>query len=211
MHEPFETLVVEVPTEKFGPVMEMVGNRRGELLEMTTRGEFTLASFVIPSRGLIGMRTKLLNQTQGTVVINHRFLEFRPMEGEIAARPNGVMISMVPGKAVGFALSTLQQRAEMFVSPGDAVYEGMIVGENARSNDLPVNPTRAKQLTNMRASGTDDNILLKPARLFSLESALEYVEDDEWVEITPGNIRLRKMLLKESDRKRAGRAAMATK
>ena len=204
-HEPFETLVVEVPTDKFGPVMEMVGNRRGEMLEMTTRGDFTLATFVVPSRGLIGMRTKLLNATQGTVVMNHRFLEFRPLEGDITARANGVMISMVPGKAVGFALSTLQQRAEMFVSPGDAVYEGMIVGENARSNDLPVNPTRAKQLTNMRASGTDDNILLKPARMFSLESALEYVEDDEWVEITPGNIRLRKMLLKESDRKRAGR------
>ena len=210
-HEPFETLVVEVPTEKFGPVMEMVGNRRGEMQEMTTRGEFTLATFIVPSRGLIGMRTKLLNATQGTVIINHRFLEFRPLEGEIAARPNGVMISMVPGKAVGFALASLQQRAEMFVSPGDDVYEGMIVGENARSNDLPVNPTRAKQLTNMRASGTDDNIILKPSRLFTLESALEYVEDDEWVEITPGNIRLRKMLLKESDRKRAGRAALATK
>ncbi|MDG1872792.1 MAG: translational GTPase TypA [Mariniblastus sp.] len=208
-HEPFETLVVEVPTDKFGPVMEMVGNRRGEMQEMSTRGDFTLATFIVPSRGLIGMRTKLLNATQGTVILNHRFFEFRPLEGEIAARPNGVMISMVPGKAVGFALSTLQQRAEMFVAPGDAVYEGMIVGENARSNDLPVNPTRAKQLTNMRASGTDENVQLKPARLFSLESALEYVEDDEWVEITPGCIRLRKMLLKESDRKRAGRAALS--
>ena len=210
-YEPFESLVVEVPTDKFGPVMEMIGNRRGELQEMTARGEFTLANFVIPSRGLIGMRTKMLNATQGTAVINHRFLEFRLLEGEIAARPNGVMISMVPGKAVGFALFGLQQRAEMFVSPGDDVYEGMIVGENARPNDLPVNPTRAKQLTNIRAAGSDENILLKPARLFSLESALEYVEDDEWVEITPGNIRLRKMLLKESDRKRANRATVANK
>jgi GTP-binding protein len=203
--------VVEVPTDKFGPVMEMVGNRRGELQEMAARGEFTLANFVIPSRGLIGMRTKMLNATQGTAVINHRFLEFRLLEGEIAARPNGVMISMVSGKAVGFALFGLQQRADMFVSPGDDVYEGMIVGENARANDLPVNPTRAKQLTNIRAAGSDENILLKPARLFSLESALEYVEDDEWVEITPGNIRLRKMLLKESDRKRANRATVANK
>lgn len=210
-HEPFESLVVEVPTDKFGPVMEMVGNRRGELQEMAARGEFTLANFVIPSRGLIGMRTKMLNATQGTAIINHRFLEFRLLEGEIAARPNGVMISMVPGKAVGFAIFGLQQRADMFVSPGDDVYEGMIVGENARSNDLPVNPTRAKQLTNIRAAGSDENILLKPARLFSLESALEYVEDDEWVEITPSNIRLRKMLLKESDRKRANRAALANK
>ena len=208
-HEPFETLVIEVPTEKFGPVMEMVGNRRGEMLQMNTRGEFTLAEFVIPSRGLIGMRTKLLNATQGTVIMNHRFLEFRPLEGEIGARANGVMISMVPGKAVGFALSSLQLRGDMFVSPGDAVYEGMIVAEHVRSNDLPVNPTKAKQLTNMRASGTDDNIQLKPARQFTLESALEYVEDDEWVEITPSCIRLRKMLLKESDRKRAGRAALA--
>lgn len=157
------------------------------------------------------MRTKMLNATQGTAIINHRFLEFRVLEGEIAARPNGVMISMVPGKAVGFAIFGLQQRADMFVSPGDDVYEGMIVGENARSNDLPVNPTRAKQLTNIRAAGSDENILLKPARLFSLESALEYVEDDEWVEITPSNIRLRKMLLKESDRKRANRAALANK
>ena len=210
-HEPFETLVIEVPTEKFGPVMEMVGNRRGEMLEMTTRGEFTLANFVIPSRGLIGMRTKLLNATQGTVIMNHRFLEFRALEGEIGARSNGVMISMVPGKAVAFGLHGLQQRGEMFVAPGDAVYEGMIVAEHVRSNDLPVNPTRAKQLTNMRASGSDENIQLKPPRLFSLESALEYVEDDEWVEITPSNIRLRKMLLKESDRKRAGRAAVASK
>ena len=164
-YEPFESLVVEVPTDKFGPVMEMVGNRRGELQEMAARGEFTLANFVIPSRGLIGMRTKMLNATQGTAIINHRFLEFRLLEGEIAARSNGVMISMVPGKAVGFAIFGLQQRADMFVSPGDDVYEGMIVGENARSNDLPVNPTRAKQLTNIRAAGSDENILLKPARV----------------------------------------------
>jgi GTP-binding protein len=204
--EPFETLVVEVPTDKFGPVMEMVGNRRGELQEMTSRGDFTLAKFVIPSRGLIGFRTKLLNATQGTAIINHRFLEFRPIEGEIPRRQNGVMVSMVPGKAVGFALNTLQVRAEMFVAPGDQVYEGMIVGENVRDNDLPVNPTREKALTNMRASGSDENILLKPPRQFSLEASLEYVEDDELVEITPTKIRLRKILLSENDRKRAVRA-----
>jgi GTP-binding protein len=205
--EPFETLVVEVPSEKFGPVMEMVGNRRGELLEMTTRGDYTLARFVIPSRGLIGFRTKLLNATQGTAIINHRFLEFRPIEGEIPRRQNGVMVSMVPGKAVGFALHSLQARAEMFVSPGDQVYEGMIVGENARDNDLAVNPTKEKALTNMRASGSDENIMLKPPRQFSLEASLEYVEDDELVEITPSKIRLRKILLSENDRKRAIRAA----
>lgn len=205
--EPFETLVIEVPTEKFGPVMEMVGNRRGELLEMTSRGDYTLARFVIPSRGLIGFRTKMLNATQGTAIINHRFLEFRPVEGEIPRRQNGVMVSMVPGKAVGFALNSLQARAEMFVAPGDQVYEGMIVGENARDNDLAVNPTREKALTNIRASGSDENILLKPPRQFSLEASLEYVEDDELVEITPSKIRLRKILLSENDRKRAVRAA----
>ena len=204
-HEPFETLVVEVPTEKFGSVMELVGNRRGEMQEMSARGEFTLASFVIPSRGLIGMRTKLLNATQGTAIINHRFLEFRPLEGDIPMRPNGVYVSMATGKANGFALFSLQERAEMFVGPGAQVYEGMIVGENARNNDLPVNPTKTKQLTNFRAAGSDENILLKPPREFSLEAALEYVEEDEWVEITPENIRLRKILLKQSDRKRAER------
>ena len=207
--EPFETLVVEVPTDKFGPVMEMVGNRRGELLEMSTRGDFTQANFVIPSRGLIGARTRLLNATQGTAIINHRFLEFRPMEGEIPSRSNGAAISMAAGKAVGFALFNLQQRFEMFVSPGDLVYEGMVVGENSRANDLAVNPTKEKQLTNIRASGSDDNILLKPPRSFSLEAALEYVEEDELVEITPSTIRLRKWLLKESDRKRKSRLTTA--
>ncbi len=207
-HEPFETLVVEVPTDKFGSVMELVGNRRGDLEEMTPRGEFTLARFIIPSRGLIGIRTKLLNATQGTAIINHRFLDFRPVEGEIPTRSNGAAISMAAGKAVGFALFNLQERFEMFVSPGDQVYEGMIVGENARANDLPVNPCKEKQLTNIRASGSDDNIMLRPSRDFSLEAALEYVEEDELVEITPTKLRLRKWLLKESDRKRKARAAM---
>lgn len=206
--EPFETLVVEVPTDKFGPVMELVGNRRGELSEMSARGEFTLARFLIPSRGLIGLRTRLLNATQGTAVINHRFDEFRPVEGDIPRRPNGVMVSMANGKAVGFGLFGLQQRAEMFVSPGDQIYEGMIVGENSRNNDLPVNPCKEKQLTNIRASGSDENILLKPAKKFSLEAALEYIEDDELVEITPSEIRLRKGLLKANDRKRMARAAI---
>ena len=206
--EPFETLMVEVPTDKFGPVMELVGNRRGELLEMSARGDYTLARFTIPARGLIGLRTRLLNATQGTAVINHRFEEFRPIEGDIPRRPNGVMVSMASGKAVGFGLFGLQQRAEMFVGPGQQIYEGMIVGENARSNDLPVNPCKEKQLTNIRAAGSDENILLKPPRQFSLEAALEYIEDDELVEITPENIRLRKGLLRESDRKRMARAAV---
>ena len=211
LSEPFETLVVEVPTVKFGPVMEMVGNRRGEMLEMSAREEFTIAKFIIPSRGLIGLRTKMLNATQGTAVINHRFAEFRAVEGDIPRRPNGVMVSMATGKAVGFGLFGLQQRAEMFVAPGDEVYEGMIVGENARNNDLPVNPCREKKLTNMRASGSDENILLKPPVLFSLEEALEYIEDDELVEITPTKIRLRKGLLREADRRRMARVAIGSK
>jgi GTP-binding protein len=208
--EPFEVLVVEVPSDRLGPVMEMVGARRGELKEMKYRGDFTLASFLIPSRGLIGMRTRLLNATQGTAVINHRFSEYHPVDADPPRRTNGVLISMVSGRVNAYALDTLQERSELFVAPGDEVYEGMIVGENARDNDLPVNPTREKKLTNMRASGTDDNILLKPPRVMTLEAALEYIEDDEFVEITPTKIRLRKALLKESDRRRLQRVAIGS-
>ncbi len=206
--EPFELLVVEVPSEKFGPVMEMVGQRRGELLEMKTRGDFTLANFSIPSRGLIGLRTRLLNATQGTAIINHRFVEYRALEADPPHRSNGVFISNVSGRVNAYALDTLQERADMFVAPGDEVYEGMIVGENVRDNDLPVNPTREKKLSNVRASGSDENILLKPPRVMSLESALEYIEDDELVEITPSKIRLRKGMLKEADRRRFARVAV---
>ncbi|MCA9228303.1 MAG: translational GTPase TypA, partial [Planctomycetales bacterium] len=205
VHEPFETLTVEVPTDNLGPVMEIVGNRRGTLDEMQTRGDFTIVRFTIPARGLIGIRTRMLNATQGTAVIHHRFQGYKPREGDMPRRANGVMISNVTGRAVGFALDGLQERAEMFVAPGDDVYEGMIVGENARENDLTVNPTREKKLTNIRAAGSDDNILLKPPRRLSLEAALEYVEDDELVEITPTQIRLRKKLLRESDRRREDR------
>ena len=200
--EPFETLNVEVPTEKFGAVMEAIGDRRGNLLEMNARGEYSRAVFSIPARGLIGLRTRLLNATQGTVVMHHRFESYRSLEGELPKRTNGVMVSTSTGKAVGFALHGLQQRAEMFVAPGDEVYEGMIVGENSRDNDLPVNPMKEKKLTNMRASGSDENILLKPPKRLSLEMALEYIEEDELVEVTPSQIRLRKMLLKEVDRRR---------
>jgi GTP-binding protein len=203
--EPFESLTIEVPSDKLGPVMEMVGSRRGELQHMDVHGEYTFIDFIIPARGLIGLRTKMLNATQGTAVIHHRFAGYRPVEGDIAGRANGVMISMVSGKAVAFGLNTLQERADMFVAPGDEVYEGMIVGENVRDNDLAVNPAKEKKLTNMRASGSDENILLKPPRRMSLEEALEYIEEDEFVEVTPSAIRLRKILLKESDRRREGR------
>ncbi len=203
--EPFETLVVEVPSDKLGPVMEMVGARRGELEEMHVRGDYTHARFLIPARGLIGMRTKMLNATQGTAVIHHRYAGYKPMIGEIPSRQNGVYISMVTGRANAFSLNTLQERADMFVTHNDEVYEGQIVGENSRENDLAVNPTKEKKLTNMRASGSDENILLKPPRKMDLEAALEYIEDDELVEVTPTSIRLRKMLLSENDRKRQSR------
>ncbi|QEF98999.1 GTP-binding protein TypA/BipA [Stieleria maiorica] len=204
-HEPFESLRVEVPTEAMGPVMELVGLRRGTLDEMKQRGEYSLLRFTIPSRGLIGLRTRLLNATRGTAVIHHRFDSYRPVEPDVPRRANGVLISMVSGKTMPFALFALQDRSDLFVGPGVDVYEGMIVGENARDNDMNVNPCREKKLTNMRASGSDENVILKPPRDMSLEAALEYIEDDELVEVTPENIRLRKILLKESDRRRNNR------
>ncbi|MEI6239070.1 MAG: translational GTPase TypA [Planctomycetia bacterium] len=206
VYEPFETLVVEVPHDKLGPVMELTGSRRGQLVHMGNRGEFAHAVFSIPARGLIGLRTRVLNATQGTAIMHHRFEKWAPMEGDVAGRPNGVLISMVPGKAVAFGLDGLQERADLFIAPGDEVYEGMVCGENARSEDMIVNPTKEKKLTNMRASGSDRNILLKPPRRMSLEEALEYIEEDELVEVTPDVIRLRKILLSEHDRKRQSRA-----
>ncbi len=206
VEEPFETLVVEVPDHQTGPVMEMVGTRRGQLTNMTCRGEYTHMTFSVPARGLIGLRTRLLNATQGTAVIHHRFEGYKPKEQSIPDRSTGTLVSTVSGKVVAFALDTLQQRSELHVAPGDIVYEGMIVGENSRSGDMDVNPTREKKLTNIRAAGTDRNILLKPPRRLSLEEALEFIEADELVEITPKQVRLRKILLKETDRRRAGRA-----
>jgi len=204
-HEPFESLVIEVPSDKLGSVMELVGQRRGELEEMHVRGEYTHVRFNIPARGLIGLRTRLLNSTQGTAVIHHRYAGYKPMIGEVPRRPNGVFVSMVTGRANAYSLNTLQERCDLFVTHNDEVYEGMVVGENSRDNDLAVNPTKEKKLTNMRASGSDENILLKPPRKMELEAALEYIEDDELVEVTPTSIRLRKMLLTENDRRRQQR------
>ncbi len=205
LHEPFETLIVEVPTEKVGPVMELAGYRRGTIEEMIPRGSYSLLRFSIPARGLIGLRTKLLNATQGTAIINHRFSGYRLQEGDVPHRANGVLVSMVTGKAVGFALFGLQDRAELFVGPGEEIYEGMIVGENVRDADMVVNPCREKKLTNVRAAGSDENIILKPPRGLFLEAALEYIEDDELVEITPKSIRIRKAKLRESERRRPSR------
>jgi GTP-binding protein len=207
LEEPFESLVVEVPESNTGPVMEMVGQRRAQLVEMTSHNGYAYMLFAIPARGLIGLRTRLLNATQGTAVIHHRFDSYRPMVEEIAGRPTGVLVSIANGKAVAYSLDTLQQRSELHVGPGDVVYEGMIVGENSRSGDMAVNPTKEKKLSNMRAAGHDRNILLRPARRMSLEEALEFIEEDELVEVTPSTIRLRKIMLSEIDRRRAARQA----
>lgn len=208
--EPFEMLLVEVPSDRMGPVMEMAGARRGELVKIETRGTQTQIEFIIPSRGLIGLRTRLLNATGGEVIMHHVFHEYRPVKGDVPRRSNGVMIANQAGKAVAFALDGLQERGEMFVSPGDELYEGMIVAEHCRDNDLTVNPCKEKKLTNMRASGSDKAIILKPAREMSLEIALEYIEEDELVEVTPKTIRLRKKALTEEARKRATRSKAAS-
>jgi GTP-binding protein len=207
LHEPFESLVVETPADRTGPVMEMVGQRRGQLVEMASHNDYVFMVFSIPARGLIGIRTRLLNATQGTAVIHHRFEAYRPMAEAIPSRATGVLVSIAAGHAVAFGLDSLQQRSELHVAPGDVVYEGMIVGENSRPDDMNVNPTKEKKLSNMRAVGHDRNILLKPARRLSLEEALEFIEEDELVEVTPASIRLRKILLKEPDRRRANRQA----
>ena len=207
LHEPFELLIVDVPADDVGPVMELVGNRRGQIKEMSAgEGGMTHLEFTIPARGLIGMRTRLLNATRGQAIIHHQFESYQPCEGEVPHRINGVLVSQVNGRAVSYAMWKLQERAELLVAPGDDVYEGMIVGENSRDNDMVVNPVREKKLTNMRASGSDDNMILKPPRQLSLEAALEYIEDDEYVEVTPETIRLRKIHLTENERKRQGRA-----
>jgi GTP-binding protein len=207
IEEPFESLVVEVPEGQTGPVMEMIGQRRGALREMTSHNEYAFLVFSIPARGLIGLRTRLLNATQGTAVMHHRFEAYRPLEGEIPTRASGVLVSIAAGRAVAYSLDTLQQRSELHVGPGDVVYEGMIVGENSRSGDMSVNPTKEKKLSNMRAVGHDRNVILKPARRLTLEEALEFIEEDELVEVTPGQIRLRKIVLQEIDRRRLARRA----
>ncbi len=204
--EPIEYLVVDVPEKQLGGVMELVGNRKGELVRMDNRNGQIHLEFTIPARGLIGLRTRILTATQGQAIMHHNFHEYAPIRGDVPGRANGVMISNVAATVNAYALNNLQDRAVMFVEPGDQVYEGQIVAENARDNDLVVNPTTAKKLTNMRTTGSDENIILKPARKMTLEQALEYIEDDELVEVTPSHIRLRKELLTETARKKAGRA-----
>jgi len=176
---------------------------------MDTKGNFTHMEFSIPARGLIGLRTRLLNGTQGEAIMHHTFKDYELLRGGLPGRQNGVLISMENGTANAYALDKLNDRGMMFVKPGDEVYEGMIVGENNKDTDMVVNVCREKKLSNMRTTGSDENIILKPPRDMSLEIALEYIEDDELVEITPKTIRLRKRHLKENERKRYERAAEA--
>jgi GTP-binding protein len=205
--EPIEYLVIDAPPSSIGAVMEAVGNRRGECLKMDTRGEMTHVEFTIPARGLIGLRTRLLNATSGQAIMHHNFYDYQPVRGGIAGRVNGVMVSTETGRTTAYALENLQERGHLFVGAAEAVYEGQIVGEHCRDNDLPVNACREKKLTNVRSATSEKSIILKPPRQMTLELALEYIEEDELVEVTPGAIRLRKMLLKEADRKKFARQA----
>jgi GTP-binding protein len=205
--EPIEYLVVEVPGANVGAVMELVGNRRAECLKLDSRGDLTHAEFTIPARGLIGLRTRLLNSTSGQAILHHNFFDYQPLRGPIPGRANGVMVSTDTGRATPYALDNLQERGTMFIAGGEQVYEGQIAGEHCRENDLPVNVCREKKLTNVRSATAEKSIILKPPRQLTLEQALEYIEEDELVEVTPKAIRLRKMLLKEADRRRWARQA----
>jgi len=207
--EPWERVTIEVDEEHQGAVMERLGARKGELADMAADGQGRVRlEYRIPSRGLIGFQTEFLSATSGSGLFHHVFDRYAPVKpGDIGRRVNGVLISNCAGKALAFALFNLQERGRLFIGHGDEVYEGMIVGIHSRSNDLVVNPTRAKQLTNIRAAGSDENLLLTPPVRFSLEQALEFIDEDELVEVTPKAIRLRKKLLTEQARKRALRAA----
>lgn len=205
--EPIEYLVIDVPSNAVGPVMELVGNRRAECLKMDSRGESTHLEFTIPARGLIGLRTRLLNATSGTAIMHHNFYDYQPNRGAIPARVNGVLISTETGRSTAYALENLQERGVLFVGASETVYEGQVVGEHCRDNDLPVNVCREKKLTNVRSATAEKSIILKPPRQLTLEQALEYIEEDELVEVTPRAIRLRKVFLKEADRRRVARHA----
>jgi GTP-binding protein len=207
--EPIEYLVIDVPEKNLGGVMELVGNRRGELVRMDNRAGQVHLEFTIPARGLIGLRTRMLTATQGQAIMHHNFHEYASFRGEVPTRVNGVMIANQNGSVNAYALNILQERGVMFVEPGEDCYEGQIVAEHCRPDDVVVNPNKAKKLSNMRTTSSDEHIILKPARKMTLEQALEYIEEDELVEATPKNIRLRKEALTENARKRANRKAAA--
>jgi GTP-binding protein len=201
--EPIESLFLEIPKDAMGDVLQNLANRKGEIINMNHHGDDVSIEALIPTRGLIGFETDLVNQTRGLGVVSHLFHEYGPDRGEIAARKNGSLVSMESGEAMAYALNMVQERGRLMVEPGDKIYVGMIVGENARENDIPVNPCKAKRLTNMRSSGDGKGIQLAPPFKMSLERALEYIGSDEYVEATPKNLRLRKKILDENQRKRS--------
>ncbi len=206
--EPYEELMIDVPESFLGAVIEKLGPRRAEMLEMKNPGQgMVRLRYRIPARGLFGYRSEFLTDTRGTGVIHHRFFDYGPWAGPLAGRTRGTLVSMEAGTIVAFALANLQERSTLFVAPGDSVYEGMIVGENSRPGDMDVNPTKEKKLTNMRSKSSDENVQLEPPRELTLEGALEYIEDDELIEVTPAAIRLRKRFLSANDRKKLSREA----
>lgn len=204
--EPIEELTIDLPEEHSGTAVEAVTKRKGEMKNMVPKGERMIITFEIPSRGIIGLRNYLLTQTAGEAIMNHRFLEYQPYKGEIPGRQNGSLISMEQGVSIPFSLNNLQERGKFFISPSENIYEGQVIGENSRAGDMIVNVTKTKKMSNMRSSGADEKVRLAPPKIFSLEECLEYIQGDEYVEVTPQNLRIRKILLKESDRKRGGKA-----
>jgi GTP-binding protein len=200
--EPIETLTIDLPENLSGKAIEMVTLRKGEMVSLENKGDRMLCEFIIPSRGIIGLRNQLLTNTAGQAIMNHRFMEFQPFKGEIPSRINGSLISMEKGSAIPYALDKLQERGKFFVFPNEEVYTGQVIGENTRMDDLVVNVTKTKKLSNVRASGSDEKVSLAPPIKFSLEEALEYIQANEYVEATPNHLRLRKVFLDENERKR---------
>ncbi len=203
--EPVEELNIDVPEDRSGVVIDMVTRRKGQMLSMAPKGDRMLMQFEIPSRGIIGLRSLLLTLCQGEIIMTHRFIEFQAYKGEISGRTNGSLISKETGESIPYSINNLQDRGTFFIDAGERIYMGMVIGENSRPGDLVVNITITKKLTNMRASGTDDKMRLIPPRKFTLEEALEYIQEDEFVEVTPQSIRLRKIHLEENERKRASK------
>jgi len=203
--EPIEELTIDLPEEHSGTAVEAVSKRKGEMLNMESKGDRMIITFNIPSRGIIGLRNYLLTQTAGEAIMAHRFIEFQPYKGDIPGRMNGSLISMEKGTAIPYSLNNLQDRGKFFVDPNEPIYEGQVIGENSRQGDLVVNVTKTKKMSNMRSSGADDKVRIIPAIKMSLEEALEYIQADEYVEVTPSSLRVRKILLKETDRKISGK------
>ncbi|MEL6304811.1 MAG: translational GTPase TypA [Bacteroidota bacterium] len=200
--EPIEHLTIDLPEEVSGKAVEMVSIRKGEMTSMEAKGSRMLCEFMIPSRGIIGLRNQLLTATAGEAIMAHRFKEYQPLKGDIAQRINGSLVSMENGTAIPYSIDKLQERGKFFIDPGEEIYEGQVIGENSRNDDMTVNVTKTKKLSNVRAAGSDEKVRIVPAIKFSLEEALEYIQKDEYVEVTPNHLRLRKIFLKEVDRKR---------